>query len=217
MTYFVTFLEGVMSFISPCVLPLIPVYISYFAGASGEKRRALRNALFFVLGFTFVFCLLGVFAVSLGRILSRSRGLVDLICGLIIILFGLSYLEIIRIPFFKGMEGGRQVSGVLSAFVFGMIYSVNLGPCVGPFLGAALTMASRSETALQGLLLLLLYSLGLGLPFLLSAVLLDRLRSTFAWIKRHYRPIKIICGLFLILTGVLMALGKLELLMRSLM
>ena len=206
-----------MSFISPCVLPLIPVYISYFAGSSENKRYSFRNALFFVLGFTLVFCLLGVFAGTLGGFLHRFRRLVDLLCGLIVIVLGLSYLDVLRIPFFKGLEGGREIKGAFSAFLFGMIYSVNLGPCVGPFLGAALTMASRSETAGQGLLLLFLYSMGLGLPFMLSAVLLDRLRNTFSWIKKHYRPIKLVCGLFLIVTGVVVALGVLEPIMRSMM
>ncbi len=217
MQYFITFLEGVISFISPCMLPLLPVYVGYFSGDSGLKRRVFLNALFFVLGFTTVFCLLGVFAGSLGRLLSAHRRLVDLVTGGLVILFGLSYLEVIPLPFFKGGGEAKKISGVFSAFLFGLVYSVSLTPCVGAFLASALALAANSDTALQGLLLLLVYSLGLGIPFVLSAVLIDRLRNTFAWIKKHYRVINLVCGLFLILVGILMAFGLFQTMMRSLL
>lgn len=207
MQYLITFLEGLISFISPCMLPMLPVYVGYFAGESGKKRKVLLNSLFFVLGITLVYSLMGVFAGSIGMLLRRNRTLLDLVTGGIVILFGLSYLEIIRLPFWKGMGGEHKVTGVLSAFLFGVVYSVSLTPCVGAFLGSALMLAANSETALRGLLLLLLFSLGLGIPFILSAVLIDRLRNTFSWIKRHYKCINTICGTFLILVGLLMACG----------
>lgn len=207
MQYLITFLEGLISFISPCMLPMLPVYVGYFAGESGKKRKVLLNSLFFVLGITLVYCLMGVFAGSIGMLLRRNRTFLDLVTGGIVILFGLSYLEIIRLPFWKGMGGEHKVTGVLSAFLFGVVYSVSLTPCVGAFLGSALMLAANSETALRGLLLLLLFSLGLGIPFILSAVLIDRLRNTFSWIKRHYKCINTICGAFLILVGLLMACG----------
>jgi cytochrome c-type biogenesis protein len=214
MQFLITFLEGVMSFISPCMLPMLPVYVGYFAGGTGEKKKVFVHALFFVLGFTVIFSLLGVFAGSIGVLLQRYRRIVDLVSGGIVILFGLSYLELIHLPFFKGVSSGKTVSGIVSAFLFGVVYSVSLTPCVGPFLGSAVMMASHAETVWTGLLLLLVYSMGLGLPFILSAILIERLRGTFAWVKRHYRVINLICGIFLILVGLVMAFGWLDTLMR---
>lgn len=210
MRYLITFLEGIMSFISPCMLPMLPVYLSYFAAGQDKKRHAFVNACFFVLGFTLVFCLLGVFAGSIGTLFARHKRGVELVCGLLVVLFGLSYLNIIPLRFLKGMQGEHRISGAFSALLFGMIYSVSLTPCVGAFLGSALMLASSSATALTGCLLLLVYSLGLGIPFILSAVLLEQLGAAFSFIKRHYRAINLICGVFLILTGFLMAVGLLD-------
>ena len=215
MQYLITFLEGVISFISPCMLPLLPVYVSYFAGSDGERQRVLPRAAAFVLGFTLVFALLGLFAGTVGMWLARYRRTVDIICGLMVIAFGLGYLEILPLPFFQGMKAGRRVTGVFSAFLFGVVYSVSLTPCVGAFLGSALMLAAGSGTAGKGLLLLLVYSLGLGVPFLLSAVLLQRLGGAFRAIKSHYTVINRICGIFLILVGVCMAAGWLNRLMAA--
>lgn len=218
MQYVITFLEGIISFISPCMLPMLPIYISYFAvGDDSEaetsvhrKSGTMPRVLAFVLGFTIVFTALGLFAGTLGLFLAQHRAIVNVVCGLIVILFGLSYLEVIRIPFFKGMKSGRRVSGVFSALLFGMVYSVSLTPCVGAFLGSALMMASVSGAALKGAILLLVYSLGLGIPFVISAVLLEKLSAAFQWIKMHYKVINMICGIFLIVVGVMMAFGWLN-------
>lgn len=210
MQYFITFLEGLISFISPCMLPMLPVYVSYFAGGVDKKRANLPRALAFVLGFTAAFCLMGLFAGTIGSILLRYQRRVSLVCGLIVIVFGLSYLDILPLTFFKGMNSGRTVKGVFSAFVFGLVYSVSLTPCVGAFLGSALMLASSSGTAMQGFLLLVCYSLGLGLPFLISALLLEQLSGVFRWIKAHYDVINKICGAFLILIGLLMCFGLLD-------
>ena len=211
MDFFITFLEGVVSFISPCLLPLLPLYLSYFAGGEeAEKRRTFVRALFFVLGFTLTFTALGLFAGTLGSLLLRYRTWVRAVCGAVVILLGLSYLEILPLPFFKGMQSGRKITGVFSALAFGVVYSVSLTPCVGAFLGAALMLASTAGGAVRGALLLLCYSLGLGLPFLLSALLLDQLSRAFAFVKRHYRVINLCCGIFLILLGLCMALGLLD-------
>ena len=209
MQYVITFLEGVVSFVSPCMLPLLPVFLSYFAPAGESGRRS------FVLGFTSVFCLMGLFAGALSGWLVRYRRTVDLVCGGAVILFGLGYLGLVPLPFFKGMSGARPVTGLLSAFLFGVIYSVSLTPCVGAFLGSALLLASTSGTALRGVTLLLCYSLGLGLPFLLAALLLEQLGSVFSFIKKHYAVIDRLCGLFLILVGVAMAAGWLGRLMAG--
>ncbi len=215
MHFLLTFLEGIISFISPCMLPMLPIYVSYFAGGADKKRHVFARSLAFVLGFTSVFCLLGLFAGTVGAFLATYRTAVNVVCGLLVILFGLSYLEVIPLPFFKGMQGGKKVTSFFSAFLFGIIYSVSLSPCIGAFLGSALSMAATAGTAAQGVLLLLCYSLGLGMPFLFSALLIDRLSGAFTWIKKHYRVINLICGIFLILVGVLMACGMINLLLAA--
>ncbi len=210
MQYFITFLEGLISFISPCMLPMLPLYISYFAGGGNQKRKTFINALCFVLGFSLVFSLLGLFAGTLGAFLARYKTLVNIVSGGIVIVLGLSYLDVISLPVFKGMKGGRTISGAFSAVLFGVIYSVSLTPCVGAFLGSALMMAGASATAGEGALLLVFYSLGLGVPFLLAALLLEQLQGAFGFIKRNYRYINRICGIFLVLVGILMATGLMD-------
>lgn len=217
MQYAITFLEGLISFISPCMLPMLPLYISYFAGNTNKKGHTLLRAAAFVLGFTIIFTALGLFAGTLGAILTRYRQIVNIVCGVIVIIFGLSYLEVINLPIFKGMQSGREVTSVFSAFIFGVIYSVSLTPCVGAFLGSALMMASTSGKAFQGALLLFTYSLGLGVPFLFSAVLVDQLSMAFGFIKKHYRIVNAICGVFLIILGVLMASGRMSAVISVLM
>ena len=126
------------------------------------------------------------------------------------VIFGLSYLEIIPIPFFKGMTRSHKATSVLSAFLFGVIYSVSLSPCIGAFLGSALMLASTSGSVAKGVTLLLAYSLGMGIPFLISALLLDKLKNTFKVIKKHYKIINTVCGIFLIVIGIVMATGLLD-------
>ncbi len=213
MEYIITFLEGIISFLSPCMLPMLPVYLSYFAGQSssgGKSSKMIFKVTAFVVGFTVVFTALGLFSGTLGKLLSEYQTIVNIVCGVIVILFGLSYLEVFRIPFFRGMSQGYQVTGIASAFLFGAIYSISLTPCVGAFLGSALMLASSAGGALKGAALLLAYSLGLGVPFLFSALLLDKLAGAFSWIKKHYRAINLICGIALIVVGVLMASGLLS-------
>lgn len=210
MEFLITFLEGVISFISPCMLPLLPLYISYFAGGADKKHKVFARAFSFVAGFTIVFSLLGLFAGTLGGFLKDYQTIVNVVCGVFVILFGLSYLEVIRLPFFRGMKSDQTANSMLSAFLFGIIYSVSLTPCIGAFLGSALMMASTSATAYKGVLLLITYSLGLGIPFLISAVLIEKLHTAFTFIKKHYKVINFVCGIFLIAIGVLMAFGLLS-------
>lgn len=207
MQYLITFLEGIISFLSPCMLPMLPIYISYFAGNADKKGHILSRAIAFVFGFSIVFTGLGLFAGTLSGFLIRYQQVVQIVCGLIVIIFGLSYLDIFHLPFFKGMQKPASISSIFSALVFGMIYSVSLTPCVGTFLGAALMQAGLSGGAIKGGLLLLAYSLGLGIPFLISAVLIDRLNAVFTFIKQHYKIVNLVSGLFLIITGIFMMLG----------
>lgn len=216
MEYLITFLEGVISFISPCVLPMLPVYLSYFAGESGAedqeksgKGRGFFAALMFVAGFTIVFCLMGLFAGTVGRFLIRYQTVLNIVTGCIVIFLGLVFMNVIPLPLFRGIRTRWKVTGLFSAFVFGLIFSVSLTPCVGAFLGSALMLASQRGSMGKGILLLLTYSLGMGLPFLLSAILLEKLKDTFGFIKRHYRVINLISGGFLIVIGILMATGLL--------
>ena len=209
MQYLISFLEGVITFISPCLLPMLPIYISYFAGgAERSAKKTLLNACGFVLGFTAVFVTLGALAGTVGSFLTRHAGVVNLLSGLIVIVFGLNYLGISRLKLFRG--SGRAVQGDLgffSAALFGVIFSVGWTPCVGAFLGSALLLASQQGSALVGCAMLLCYSLGLGLPFLVSAVLIDQLKGAFNWVKAHYEVIDRVCGGFLVLMGLAMATG----------
>ncbi len=210
MQYLISFLEGIITFISPCLLPMLPIYISYFAGGGDRSsRRTLTCAMGFVLGFTCVFVAMGAMAGTIGSFLREYQTGVNIVSGSIVILFGLNYLGILRLNLFRGT--GRSANtknlGFFSALVFGIIFSVGWTPCVGAFLGSALMLASQQGTAAKGILMLLCYSLGLGIPFLLSAVLIDQLKGAFVWIKSHYDIINRVCGILLILVGVAMATG----------
>ncbi|MBE6717226.1 MAG: cytochrome c biogenesis protein CcdA [Ruminococcaceae bacterium] len=210
MQYFVSFVEGIITFISPCLLPMLPIYLSYFAGG-GERstKKTLIGATGFVLGFTVVFTALGALAGTLGSFLIKYETVVNIILGLIVIVFGLNYLGVFKLKIFSG--GNRTVKntemGFFPAFLFGVVFSVGWTPCVGAFLGSALAMASGQGDVISGIIMLLLYSLGLGVPFLLSAVLIDKLKGAFNFIKKNYKTINIICGIFLIVIGILMATG----------
>lgn len=210
--YFISFLEGVITFISPCLLPMLPIYISYFAGG-GERssKKTVTCALGFVLGFTILFVAMGALAGTVGSFLKEHQTAVNIISGLIVILFGLNFLGVLKINLFHGSQKNINTSNMnfFSAMLFGMIFSIGWTPCVGAFLGSALVMASQQGHVLDGMLMLLVYSLGLGIPFVVSAILIDRLKSTFDWVKKHYDIINRISGVFLIFVGILMATGML--------
>lgn len=212
MDYLISFLEGIITFISPCLLPLLPIYVSYFAGQNpeGKKKTAATNAAGFVLGFTAVFVLLGAFAGILGGFLKEYSAIVNLVSGAVVVIFGLNFMEIARIPL---LNTSRQFTmrtangGFLSSVVFGLIFSLGWTPCVGAFLGSALMLAASGGQSLNGVLMLLSFSLGLGIPFIISALLIDRLKSTFDFIKKHYKLIRLIAGGLLVVVGLLMATG----------
>lgn len=210
MQYLLLFLEGIITFISPCLLPMLPVYISFFAAGETNKRRTIINALGFVLGFTFVFVMLGAFAGTVGRLLIKYAAIVNIITGLIVIILGLNFMGAIRIGFLNrsgGSSANTKDLKFFSSLVFGIVFSVGWTPCVGAFLGSAIMMASQQGGTTAGIIMLFVYSLGLGVPFLLSAVLIDRLKSTFDFIKRNYKVINFVSGCLLIAVGLLMATG----------
>lgn len=211
MQYFITFLEGIVTFLSPCLLPMLPIYISYFAGG-GERRtgKTLLSALGFVAGFTVMFVSMGALAGTVGSFLQKHQTVVNIVSGIIVIFFGLNFLGVFRLNLFRGGQTVKNRDmGFFSALLFGVIFSVGWTPCVGAFLGSALMQASQQGGTLTGMVMLLCYSLGLGIPFLLSAVLIDRLKSAFDWVKKHYNIINIISGSLLILVGICMATGVL--------
>ena len=212
MQYFISFLEGIITFISPCLLPMLPIYISYFAGG-GERdtKKTLTGAFAFVFGFTTVFMTMGALAGTIGSFLKQYQTPVNIISGLIVIFFGLNFLGILKFNLFKGNNHTFNTDNMsfFSSFLFGIIFSVGWTPCVGAFLGSALMLASQQGHVIEGMLMLLCYSLGLGIPFIFSAVLIDKLKSTFNWIKQHYDIINKVSGVFLIIIGILMATGTL--------
>ena len=227
MQHAILFLEGVVTFISPCHLPMFPVFLIYFAGgkvnedATGpgeaeKKSKTIVNILGFILGFTLVFITLGAFSGFFGSLLIRWETAVNVVTGAAVVVFGLNFLGLFNI--FTRHDYGekkkrREIKGFFSAVIFGIIFSLSWTPCAGAFLGSALMMSSRQGSAFTGVTLLFCFSLGLGLPYLLSALLIDQLKSAFAFVKKNYAVINKICGFFLIIVGVLMAFGVMEALM----
>ncbi len=214
MQYLISFLEGIITFLSPCLLPLLPVYISYFAGEDGGgTRRTLQNAAAFVCGFGVVFVALGAFAGTVGSFLTHHKTAVNWVTGLIVVVFGLNFLGVFRIGFLnrtRRLEFRQNRHTMASSFLFGIVFSIGWTPCVGAFLGSALMLASQQGTMAKGILLLVLYTLGLGIPFLISAVLIEKLKSAFGWVKRHYKWITRVSGGLLVVVGVCMCLGWMD-------
>ncbi len=215
------FLAGVLMFLAPCTLPIVPGYLAFIAGvAPGEEKnargRVLRNALWFVLGFSFIFVLLGTFASLIGAAALPWRGLVSQVGGVVIVLFGLTMLGLFRLPFLsserhlsipKFLTIGRPESSAL----IGMLFALGWSPCIGPILGTILFVAS-STNPISGATLLSIFSLGLGLPFLLSAFFIDKLGTTFVRWGRLTQILSYIGGLVLVGIGLLMIFGSMGLL-----
>ena len=209
MQYIITFLEGFITFTSPCLLPMLPIYFSYFAGG-GERnlKKVIKNALGFIIGFTAIFVAMGALAGVIGGFLNKYDTVIDIITGLVVVFFGLSFLGVFQLKLFKGASSANtQNLGFFSSILFGMVFSIGWTPCVGAFLGSALSLAANKGSMLEGTLLLLTYSLGLAIPLFVSAILIDRLKGAFNFIKRNYKIINTVSGILLIILGVLMATG----------
>ncbi len=212
MQYFIVFLEGIITFISPCLLPMLPIYVSYFAGGSQRSVcKTLTNAIGFVTGFTLVFIAMGALAGTVGGFLREYQTATNVITGAIVVLFGLNFLGVLKFQLFKGMGSSvsQQNLGFFSSLLFGMVFSIGWTPCVGAFLGSALMLASQQGHVLTGVVMLLVYSLGLGIPFIISAVLIDKLKNAVQFIKRNYNLINLLSGSLLVLVGILMMSGLL--------
>ncbi|WRS26440.1 cytochrome c biogenesis CcdA family protein [Oscillospiraceae bacterium MB08-C2-2] len=204
------FSEGLFAFLSPCILPMLPIYLLYLSGTGNmqeNRDRLIRNTVGFICGFTLVFVGLGATASGLGSLLSQHRDWLQRIGGVIMIVFGLHFMGILRISFLnqtKTLQANTKDLRFFSSLLFGGAFSLGWTPCLGPFLGSALLLASNSSTLPQGIALLFVFSMGLGVPFLLTALLWDRLQGAMRFIKKHLNKIKMISGTLLIIVGLLM-------------
>lgn len=216
----ISFSAGLLSFASPCILPLIPAYLSYITGASiqnlktgGEFGKNILLSTIFVLGFTFVFTLLGASATWIGKKLLLYQDNIRVIGSIIVTLFGLHLTGILKIqPLYKQKKigTGRITSGYANAFIMGIIFAFGWTPCVGPVLASLLIMASAEESMLKGIFLLFCYSLGIGIPFIITAAAMNKMLSVFTRLKAHYRKIEITTGILLIAAGILLFLNKFQ-------
>jgi cytochrome c-type biogenesis protein len=210
---------GVLSFLSPCVLPIVPPYLAYMGGISmGEmradgtaaRRRVMLPALFFVLGLSTVFLLLGFAASVAGRFLLTYQDWLARGSGLVVIVFGLHFLGVFRIPFLDRearLDAGDQGGSAFGAYLLGLAFAFGWTPCIGPQLGAILSLAASEASVTRGTTLLGVYAVGLGLPFLLAAAFIDRTSGVMARMKRHMRLIERAMGLLLLVVGVALMTG----------
>jgi cytochrome c-type biogenesis protein len=218
------FLAGVLSFLSPCVLPLVPGYVSLISGASVEElqsseRRILRtvmlHSLTFVLGFSVVFVALGAVATGLGQVVNQYHSLLSKIAGIVVIIFGLHLTGLLKIKALYADKRLHDVKGGASAmgsFAVGFAFAFGWTPCIGPILATILVLASAQGTVWKGVVLLAVYSLGLAVPFLLTSLGVDRFLAFYGRFRRHLHTVEVLSGVLLIAIGVLIFLNNLRLL-----
>ncbi len=215
----VALIAGVISFLSPCVLPIVPPYLAYMSGVSIEamaerhtpsRRRAVTAALFFVMGLSTVFLILGFTASAFGAFFLQNQVLFAQVSGLVIVVFGLHFLGLFRIPFLDRearMDAGDKGGSSFGAYILGLAFAFGWTPCIGPQLGAILSLAASEASVSRGTLLLGVYAAGLGIPFLLAAMFITRAMGLMNRIKRHMRTIERAMGGLLVLVGVAMVTG----------
>lgn len=218
LTLFIAFTAGVFSFFSPCVLTLFPSYLSYITGLTIKefennrtqdkvRRLAVIHSILFILGFSFLFILMGSAINILGHSLLRYKELIRIVGGIIIIIFGLFILGIFKIPFLNieaKFNLKQKPKGYFGSFLVGIIFASGWTPCVGPILGSILILASTKETIFKGLALLISYSLGMGIPFFVSSILISSFLSQYKKLSKYVRVINILCGILLIIVGILL-------------
>jgi cytochrome c-type biogenesis protein len=216
-TLLAAFAAGFLSFVSPCVLPLIPGYVSFVSGVSLEemrgesavsssRRRVITTSLFFVLGFSLVFIALGATASVLGKFLFANQPILAKIAGALLVVFGLHTMGVFRIGLLeneKRVQSQRKPAGPLGAMLVGVTFAFGWTPCIGPILGGILAIAGSKDTVLDGVELLAVYSLGLGIPFLLTSVAINRFFAATKRIRKHYHTIELVSGGLLVVIGVL--------------
>ncbi len=214
---------GVLSFLSPCVLPLVPPYLTYMSGASFDQlradgvsagvlwRRSVFTSLFFILGFSVVFIALGATATAFGQAFRQALPIITPLAGIVIIAMGLHFLGVFRIGFLDRQlrhNGPGVASGPLGGFLLGLAFAIGWTPCIGPVLAAVLAVAASQNTALEGAGLLAIYSLGLGVPFLLAGIAIGPFLTFFSNFKKHLGVVEKIMGALLVVTGLLFITGQ---------
>jgi len=222
-SYFYVVLAGLLSFLSPCVLPIVPGYLCFLAGtsldkiASGEDASKERNvfyfALSFVFGFSTVFILLGASATLLSGLIYEYLDILRVVGGIIIIIFGIHFMQIIQLPFLNRdtryqIESYRP--GIVGSYVIGLSFAFGWTPCIGPILGSVLSIAASSETVTYGIVLLMLYSAGLGIPFLLAAYAINGFMKFLSKIRNYIRVIEIFTGVLLVIFGILILTNRIQ-------
>ena len=222
-SYFYVVLAGLLSFLSPCVLPIVPGYLCFLAGtsldkiASGEDASKERNvfyfALSFVFGFSTVFILLGASATLLSGLIYEYLDILRVVGGIIIIVFGIHFMQIIQLPFLNRdtryqIESYRP--GIVGSYVIGLSFAFGWTPCIGPILGSVLSIAASSETVTYGIVLLMLYSAGLGIPFLLAAYAINGFMRFLSKIRNYIRAIEIFTGVLLVIFGILILTNRIQ-------
>ncbi len=215
---FVALFAGVISFLSPCVLPIVPPYLAYMSGVSlgdltseeRSKNKALLPALFFVLGLSTVFLLLGFTASAIGSVFLEYQSYFNTFAGVLVMVFGAHFVGVYRIPFLDRearLDAGDRGGSAFGAYILGLAFAFGWTPCIGPQLGAILSMAASEGSISRGTLLLAIYAAGLGIPFLLTAAFLPRLGGLMGWMKRHMEQIERVMGLLLWTIGLMMLTG----------
>lgn len=217
----IAFSAGILSFLSPCVLPIVPPYLAYMGGVSVtemEDNRAARGrafvaSLFFVLGLSTVFLILGAGASSLGRLLASYKPYLEVAAGITVIIFGLHFLGLFRLKFLDRemrVDAGDQGGSAFGAYFLGLAFAFGWTPCLGPILSAILSIAGGQADVAKGMLLLGVYAIGLGVPFILVAAFFPQMKRPMAWMKRNMGVIEKTSGVLLIVVGVAMATGFLS-------
>ena len=223
----IAFIAGIVSFLSPCVLPLVPGYISMLSGASIEElkqeasgellRRVMRNSLAFVAGFSLVFVLLGASATWVGTFLLAKRTTFNLIAGIVVIIFGLHLTGLVKIPLLyreARLDTGAPRRSLGGAFLLGFAFAFGWTPCIGPILTAILALAAQRQTVYQGMFLLAVYSAGLAIPFLVTSAGLSGFLKFYKGFRRHLQAVEVASGVLLMAIGALMAFNKLTIISR---
>ena len=211
---------GVLSFLSPCVLPIVPPYLAYMGGISmndmtaGEdrsgRRKAIVASIFFALGLSTVFVLLGIAASALGQFFLTNQILFSQIAGAVIILFGLHFIGVFKLNFLMRearIDAGNRGGSALGSYVLGLAFAFGWTPCIGPILGAILALSAQEESVTRGTVLMATYAIGLGIPFILVAVFIQRSMGIINRFKKHMRKIEIAMGLLLVVIGIAMLTG----------
>ncbi len=225
-SFIIAFFAGLLSFVSPCILPIVPAYIGYVAGISLKETRDVKgigkttliHSIFFILGFSIIFVLLGASATLLGSFLIAYQDLIQKIGGVIVILFGIYIMGIIKIPFLNAerkVQIKHKPAGLIGSLLVGMAFAAGWTPCIGPILASILLMASTAQSVYSGILMLSFYSLGLGIPFILTSLAINTFLVYFDRFKKYLGIVTFASGIFLIIVGILLLTNFFQVLFRS--